>query len=57
MSMASHVESLRRKHRKLESEIEETERHPSADHVQIAALKREKLRVKDEIERHSASVH
>ncbi len=57
MSMASHVESLKRKHQKLESEIVETARYPGIDHVEIAALKREKLRVKDEIERHSASIH
>jgi len=57
MSLASHVETLKRKHEKLEHDIVETERHPGADHVEIAALKREKLRVKDEIERHIGSVH
>ena len=57
MSMASHVESLRRKHQKLEAEIVETERHPAADHIAIVALKREKLRVKEEIERHSTAIH
>jgi len=57
MSLASHVETLKRKHEKLEHDIVETERHPGADHVEIAALKREKLRVKDEIEKHIGSVH
>ena len=57
MSLASHVESLKRKHAKLEDEIAESERHPGTDHVQIAALKREKLRVKDEIEKHAGSLH
>jgi len=57
MSMASHVETLKRKHQKLESRIDETERHPGVDHIEIAALKREKLRLKDEIEKHSASIH
>ena len=57
MSLASHVESLKRKHAKLEDEIAETERHPGADHIEIAAMKREKLRVKDEIEKHQGSLH
>jgi len=57
MSMTSHVESLRRKHQKLESEISETMRHPGADQTQITALKREKLKLKDEIEKHSGMLH
>jgi len=57
MSMASHVESLKRKHQKLETQLEETARHPSADGIELAALKREKLRLKDEIERSSESLH
>ena len=57
MNMESHVESLKRKHQKLEAQIAETARHPSADNTEIAALKREKLRLKDEIERHSMAVH
>ena len=57
MSLASHVETLKRKHEQLEHKITETERHPGVDHVEIAALKREKLRVKDEIEKHAASIH
>ena len=54
MSMASHVESLKRKHQKLETEISETARHPAADQTEITALKREKLRLKDEIEKSAA---
>ncbi len=57
MSLASHVETLKRKHEQLELRITETERHPGVDHVEIAALKRQKLRVKDEIEKHSLSIH
>jgi len=56
MSMASHVETLKRKHQKLESEISETMRHPGADPAELTALKREKLKLKDEIEKHS-TVH
>ncbi len=57
MSLASHVETLKRKHERLEHQIMETERHPGVDHVEVAALKRQKLRVKDEIEKHVASIH
>lgn len=57
MSMSSHVESLKRKHQKLENQITETIRHPGADQTEVTALKREKLRLKDEIEKHSSLVH
>ena len=57
MSMTSHVESLKRKHQKLESEISETMRHPGADPAELSALKREKLKLKDEIEKHSGTLH
>lgn len=51
MSLDSHVEELRKKHRNLETEIEEQRRHPSADHLEILTLKRKKLKLKDEIRR------
>jgi len=54
--MTSHVESLKRKHQKLENELSETMRHPGVDQTELSALKREKLRLKDEIEKHS-TVH
>lgn len=57
MSMASHVESLKRKHQKLETEISEAARHPGANQMELTALKREKLRLKDEIEKSTASIH
>ncbi len=57
MSLASHVETLKRKHQKLENSISETERHPGADHLEVAALKKQKLRVKEEIEKLSTSIH
>lgn len=51
MSVTSHLNELRRKHETLESMIEEQERAPSSDHVAITKLKRQKLRLKEEIER------
>jgi len=51
MSVESHLDQLRQKHECLESQIKEQERQPSADHLEITALKREKLHVKEEIAR------
>ena len=46
-----YLESLCRRHRALEEEISEKMRYPSFDDLEIAALKRRKLAVKDEIEK------
>ena len=51
MSLHSHVEELRKKHRDLDVRIETAERHPATDHLTIADLKRRKLKLKDEIQR------
>ncbi len=51
MSVSAHVEQLRRKHAHLAAEVEEHQRHPGSDPLQIAALKKEKLRLKEEIGR------
>lgn len=51
MSMISHVEQLQRKHRNLDAEIEAVERQPGTDHLEVLALKRRKLKLKDEIRR------
>ena len=51
MSMSSHLVELRRKHAALEEKIALEVRSPGSDDLQIAQLKREKLRLKDEISR------
>jgi hypothetical protein len=51
MSMDAHLAELERRHQALEAEINEAQAHPSIDDLQIVALKRRKLRVKDEIAR------
>lgn len=51
MSMSSHLVELRRKHAALEQRIETEVRSPAADDLEIAEMKREKLRLKDEISR------
>jgi hypothetical protein len=59
MSIEAHLAELERRHRALEAEINEAQAHPSIDDLQIVALKRRKLRVKDEIARlqSDTSVH
>jgi len=51
MSVSAHVEQLRRKHAHISAQVEEEQRHPGADPLQIAAMKKEKLRLKEEISR------
>ena len=55
MSLSSHLQELRKKHATLEQEVEEAQRSPSTDDLQITALKKQKLRIKEEIERISAT--
>ena len=51
MSLASHLDELKRKHGDIEREIDEALLHPSVDDLEIAHLKRRKLALKDEIEK------
>ena len=51
MTMEAHLAELERRHRALEAEINEARAHPSIDDLQIVALRRRKLLVKDEIAR------
>lgn len=51
MSLTSHLQELRRKHEALSLEVEEAQRHPGADALHIADLKKQKLKLKEEIHR------
>lgn len=51
MTLTSHLTELSEKHRLLERKLEEALTHPSADSLEISSLKREKLKLKDEIAR------
>ena len=51
MSIASHLSALEQKHQALEQEIEDELSHPSADEARVQELKRQKLKLKDEITR------
>jgi hypothetical protein len=49
MSVESHLAELERRHEALKREIQEAQSHPGFDEVEVAALKRRKLHLKDEI--------
>jgi hypothetical protein len=49
MSTADHVSQLTEKHHQIEEKIQNEMASPSADHVHISELKREKLRIKEKI--------
>jgi hypothetical protein len=49
MSVEEHIEALRTKHASLKEAIEEENQRPHPDDLKITELKREKLRIKDEI--------
>ena len=57
MALEGHIQELSEKHQRLEEMIASEMAHPDWDETRVAALKKEKLRLKDEIERLRSSVH
>ena len=57
MSVSTHLDSLRSKHEALESKIRDEQSRPGADSLKVTTLKRQKLQIKEEIEKLSAQVH
>jgi len=57
MALQGHIQELSEKHKKLEERIHEEMAHPDWDETQVAALKKEKLRIKDELLRLQSSIH
>ncbi|MEQ8401912.1 MAG: DUF465 domain-containing protein [Roseitalea porphyridii] len=51
MSIDGHLDALKRKHGALDSEINDMLARPAPDESELNRLKREKLRLKDEIEK------
>jgi hypothetical protein len=51
MSLSAHVQELRRKHQVLSDRVEEAQRNPASDALTIAEMKKQKLRLKEEISR------
>lgn len=58
MSLSSHLQELKKKHQSLSEAVEEAQRAPGTSDLQIADLKKQKLRLKEEITRLSTvTVH
>ena len=59
MAIESHIAQLEKRHREIDARLDEILAHPSADDVEIAELKRQKLEIKDRINalRASTVVH
>ena len=55
MSVTAHLDELRRKHEVLSLQVEQEQRSPSSDDLRITELKKQKLRLKEEITRLSAN--
>ena len=57
MAVEAHIRELTDKHQKLQELIESEMSHSGWDEMRIAALKKEMLRLKDELERLRAQSH
>jgi hypothetical protein len=57
MVVEAHIREVADKHRKLQEMIEDEMSHSGWDEMRVAALKKEKLRLKDELERLRGSSH
>ncbi len=51
MDVSSHLQQLRKKHEALSVEVEEVQRQPGSNDLRISELKKQKLKLKEEIER------
>lgn len=51
MSVTAHVEQLKKKHESLSVAVEAAQRAPGSDDLAVADLKKQKLRLKEEITR------
>ena len=51
MSLTSHLQELQKKHETLSKQVETAQRSPGADDLKIGELKKQKLRLKEEISR------
>ena len=54
MSLNAHLETLKKKHRDMSEAIEVAQRAPGIDGLELAAMKKQKMRLKEEITRLSS---
>lgn len=57
MTLAGHLAELSEKHRMLETRIQEELARPGGDDLQIIQLKKEKLRIKEEMTKLQGNSH
>lgn len=57
MTIASHLQELRKKHEALSAMVEDAQRSPASDDLQIAEWKKQKMKLKEEITRLSQGPH
>ena len=57
MAVEAHIKEISDKHQKLQELIEAEMAHSAWDDARVAALKKEKLRLKDELERLRTNGH
>ena len=57
MALDGHIEHLSNQHRKIQDIIESEMANPDWDEMRVAALKKQKLRLKDELERLRSALH
>jgi len=51
MTLNAHIEELRKKHEALSLAVEDAQRSPGSDDLEIAEMKKQKLKIKEEIAR------
>ncbi len=57
MALQGHIDHLSTQHKKIEDIIESEMANPDWDEMRVAALKKQKLRIKDELERLRATLN
>jgi hypothetical protein len=54
MALTAHLEALKHKHKAMSDAVETAQRAPGANNLEVATMKKEKLRLKEEITRLSS---
>jgi len=55
MSLSSHLQELQKKHDSLSKQVEQAQRSPGTNDLDIGEMKKQKLRLKEEIEKFQVS--
>lgn len=53
MTISSHLSELKRKHDALSQRVEDAQKSPSADDLAVVDMKKQKLRLKEEITKYA----